>query len=127
MAALAQRFVAVAKFFTEKREREVARYDQFLAFYEHLIRETPVPAVQRFRGLDINVQTEGKTETWSLHLTPTDFGFWKAKIADGARFTSGPDAVELAIMNRMAGFAEQLSLSREDRAALLDILQDRQP
>jgi hypothetical protein len=127
MATLAQRFIAVAKFFTEKREAEVDRYNQFLAFYEHLVRETPTAAVKRFDKLDVSVVTEGKSETWSLYLTPTDFGFWKAKIAAGVRFAKGPDSVELAMMNRMGGFAEQLALSKEDRAALLDILQDRTP
>ncbi len=120
---MSKRFLAVAEFFNRKKLDEEAEYGDFLSFYEGIVRATPISAVQRFGEMSVMGIEAGETKKYGLLLTPTDFAFWQSKITKyGVRFVDGPDEVKNEMMNRMAKFAEQLALSPEDRATLLDII-----
>ncbi len=96
---------------SDKADKE---HQDFLKFYEDIVRVTPPEMARNFGKL--------KTDSGSIELTATDFMYWHTAINDGWRFPSGAADIKLKIFNHLAEMSESLAMTAAEKSELIDIL-----
>lgn len=102
-------------------DRHSEEHNEFLIWYEKLVRSASPAATKAFGNMDDVELTSN--ESAGIELTASDFLWWKERISNGARFKHGVSSVKANMLNRLCSAAEQMDMTAEEKGQLIDAMQ----
>jgi len=120
-------FEKIGAMVSANKARELASYNEFIAFYRELVEALPSDVTKIFGSMPVGVFDGGAKKEWNIQLTAVDYIWWKSHIeGEGVRFTKSPARVQLDMLDRISKKAEVYTLDPSERKALIALLEEAQ-
>lgn len=105
------------------RERERQEHEDFLGFYNSLVRIIPSDIAKDFGSIEAPVKSKSTSKNYRIELNVTDYLWWTNVIQnDKARFITSPAAIQRDIWEKLNTLVKREELSQEVKDQLMNIL-----
>lgn len=119
-------FIRLSSFLTEVKKKEDDQYEEFLKFYETIVRTVSPTVVREFGRMKVDVIDDKTKKTWGIELTAADFLFWKNHIQqNNVRFIDNPITVQCNMYSVLSNITDQVNMTVEQRNEFLNLMMSK--
>lgn len=115
-------FEALIGFITGERKRQTQLHEEFLAFFQDLVKILPDDLAREFGKVTAPTMHGGQKRDYLIELTVTDLLWWRTIVDEGGRFIAGTVAVQRDIWDHLNRQLLTGSLTDEQRLHLLNLM-----